>query len=321
MLLNCRVGKDSWESLGLQEIQLVHPKGNQSWVFIGRTDVEAETPILWPPDVKTWFIGKDPDAGKAWGQEEKGMTEDEMARWHHRLNGHGFGWTPGVGGSEVKASACNVVDLGSIPGLGRSPGEGNGNSLQYSCLVNSMDGGPWWATVHGVTKSQTRLSNFTSLHFFRALVMDREAWHAAVLRVAKSRTRLRDWTELNYAEDNDRKKKDRTTHSSFSFQSLLISKPNKMLVVCVYQDFSGGTSGKEPTCQYSRLKRHGFNPWVRKILWKRKWQPTLLFLTGESHGQKSLGGYSHKVTKSQTWLKWLSTHTCVYQEIKQIQLS
>ena len=70
------------------------------------------------------------------------------------------------GGSEVKASACNVGDLGSIPGLGRYPGEGNGNPLQYSCLENPMDGGAWWATVHGVAKSRTRLSDFTSpLHF------------------------------------------------------------------------------------------------------------------------------------------------------------
>ena len=68
------------------------------------------------------------------------------------------------GGSEVKASACNVGDLGSIPGLGRSPGEGNGNPLQYSCLENSMDGGAWWAIVHGLAKSRTRLSDFTSLH-------------------------------------------------------------------------------------------------------------------------------------------------------------
>ena len=74
-------------------------KEYQSWVFIGRTDVEAETPILWPPDAKSWLIGKDPDAGKDWGQAEKGTTEDEMVGWHHRLNGHGFGWTPdGLGG-------------------------------------------------------------------------------------------------------------------------------------------------------------------------------------------------------------------------------
>ena len=70
-------------SLDYMEIQPVHPKGNQSWIFIGRTDSEAETPILWPPHAKNWLIGKDPDAGKDWGQEEKGMTEDEMVGWHH----------------------------------------------------------------------------------------------------------------------------------------------------------------------------------------------------------------------------------------------
>ena len=80
--------------LDCKEIQPVHPKGDQSW--IGRTDAEAETPILWPPDAKSWLIGKDIDAGKDW-EQEKWMTEDEMVGWHHQLNGHGFGWTPGVG--------------------------------------------------------------------------------------------------------------------------------------------------------------------------------------------------------------------------------
>ena len=74
-----------YESLGCKEIQPAHPKEDQSWVFIGRTDVEDETPILWPPNVKSWLIGKDPDAGKDWGQEEKGTTEDEMVGWHHQL--------------------------------------------------------------------------------------------------------------------------------------------------------------------------------------------------------------------------------------------
>ena len=74
-----------------KEIQPVHPKADRSWVFTGRTDVEAETPILWPPDAKSWHIGKDPDAGQDWGQEEKGTTEDEMVGWHHRLNGQEFG--------------------------------------------------------------------------------------------------------------------------------------------------------------------------------------------------------------------------------------
>ena len=76
--------------LDCKEIQPVHPKGNQSWIFIGRTDAEAETPILWLPDAKNWLIGKDPDAGKDWRQVEKGMTEDKMVAWHHQLNGHEF---------------------------------------------------------------------------------------------------------------------------------------------------------------------------------------------------------------------------------------
>ena len=76
--------------LDCKEIKPVHPKGNQSWIFIGRTDAEAEAPILWPPDVKNWLIGKDPEAGKDWRQEKKGKTEDEMVGWHHQLNGHEF---------------------------------------------------------------------------------------------------------------------------------------------------------------------------------------------------------------------------------------
>ena len=92
--------------LDCKEIQPVHPKGDQSWVFIGRTDVEAETTILWPPDAKILLIWKDPDAGKDWGQEEEGTTEDEMVRWHHRLNGHGFGWTPGVSAGRGGLACC-----------------------------------------------------------------------------------------------------------------------------------------------------------------------------------------------------------------------
>ena len=108
--------------LDCKEIQPVHPKGDQSWVFIGRTDVEAETPILWPPDTKSWLIWEDPDAGKDWGQEDMGLTEDEMVGWHHRLDGHGFE------------------------------------------LV--MDRAVWCAAVHGVTKSRTRLSNWTELNWW-----------------------------------------------------------------------------------------------------------------------------------------------------------
>ena len=105
MLLNCGVGEDSWESLALQGDQTSQSKGNQSWIFIGRTDAEA--PILWPPDAENWLTGKDPDAGRDWGQEEKGLTEDEMAGWHHRLDGREFEWTLGVGDGQGGLTCCN----------------------------------------------------------------------------------------------------------------------------------------------------------------------------------------------------------------------
>ena len=93
--------------LDYKEIQPVHPNGDQPWVFIGRTDAEAETPILWPLHVKSWLIGKDCDAGRDWGKEEKGMmTEDEMVGWHCQLNGHEFEWTPGVGDGQGGLACC-----------------------------------------------------------------------------------------------------------------------------------------------------------------------------------------------------------------------
>ena len=109
--------------LDCKEIQPVHPKGDQSEVFIGRTDVEAESPILWPPDANSWLIWKDPDAGKDWGQEENWTTEDEMVGWHHQLDGHEF------------EQASGVV----------------------------MDRDAYCATVHGVAKSWTRLSDWVEL--------------------------------------------------------------------------------------------------------------------------------------------------------------
>ena len=93
--------------LDCKGIQPVHPKGDQSWVFIGRTDAKAETPILWPLHVKSWLIGKDPDDGRDSGQEEKGMTEDEMDGWHHRLDGHEFEWTLGVGDVQGGLACCD----------------------------------------------------------------------------------------------------------------------------------------------------------------------------------------------------------------------
>ena len=91
----------------LETSQPVHSKGDQPWVFFGRTDAKAETPILWPPHAKSWLIGKDPDAGRDWVQEEKGMTEDEMAGWHHQLDGCESEWTPGVGDGQGGLACCN----------------------------------------------------------------------------------------------------------------------------------------------------------------------------------------------------------------------
>ena len=106
MLLNCGAGEDSWESLDCKEIQPVHSK-DQPWDFFGRNDAKAETPIPWPPHVKSWLIGKDSDAGRDWGQEEKGTTEDEMVGWHHRLDRHEFEWTPGVGHGQGILACCD----------------------------------------------------------------------------------------------------------------------------------------------------------------------------------------------------------------------
>ena len=123
-------------TLDCKEIQPVHPKGDQSWLFIGRTDVEAETPILWPPDTKSLLIWKHPDAGKDWGQEKKGTTEDEMIGWHHWLNGHRFGYIPGVGDGQGGLACC----------------------------------GSW-----RVAKSQTRLSDWTELLHYWLLCQRLEA--------------------------------------------------------------------------------------------------------------------------------------------------
>ena len=92
--------------LDCKEIQPVHLKGDRSWVFFGRNDADAETPVLWPPHAKSWLLGKDPDAGRDWGQEDKGTTVNEMVGWYHRFNGHEFEWTPGVGDGQGGLACC-----------------------------------------------------------------------------------------------------------------------------------------------------------------------------------------------------------------------
>ena len=101
------LGKTLESPLGCKETQPVHPKGNQSWIITGRTDAAGETTVLWPPDVKKWLIGKDPDAGKDWRQEEKGMTEDKMVGWHHRLDRHESEQAPEVGDGQRSLACCS----------------------------------------------------------------------------------------------------------------------------------------------------------------------------------------------------------------------
>ena len=109
--------------LGNKEIKPVNPKGNQSGILTGRTDAEGEAPILWPPDVKSWLTGKDPDAGKDSGQEEKGVKEDEMVGWHHQLDGHEFEQAPGVGDEQGSLACCSPwghKELGTTEQLNRT---------------------------------------------------------------------------------------------------------------------------------------------------------------------------------------------------------
>ena len=107
MLLNLVFEKILESPLDFKEIKLINPKGNQSWTFIGRTEAETEAPILWPPDAKNWLLREDPDAGGDWRQEGKGMTEDEMAGWHHQLNGHEFEQALGVGEEQGSLAFCS----------------------------------------------------------------------------------------------------------------------------------------------------------------------------------------------------------------------
>ena len=175
--------------LDCKELEPVHPKGDQSWMFIGRTDAETETPVLWSPDVKSRVTGKDGAAGETGGRRRK-WWQDKMAGWQHGLSGHGFeqvlgdgedreawraavhgvskswtclsDWTAASKGLPWRLSewrVCNAGDVGLIPGLGRRPGEGTGTTPQCSCLGNPRNRGAWQATAHEVAKRQTRLSH------------------------------------------------------------------------------------------------------------------------------------------------------------------
>ena len=195
MLLNYGVGEDSWESLDYKEIQPVHPKGNQSWMFIRRTDVEAETPILWPSDAKSWLISKDPNAGKDWRKRKRGrqrMTSRTQWTWVW-VNSRSWWWT-----------------------------------------------GDWHAVVYGVTKSWTRLSN---------------------------------WTELNWTDRSEKAMAPRSSTLAWKIQ---------------WTEEPGGLQSMGSL----RVRQD----WVTSLSlftfmhWRRKWQPTPVFLPGESQGGGSLVG-------------------------------
>ena len=223
--------------LDCKEIHPVHPKGNQSWVFIGSTDAEAETPILWPPDAKSWLIWKAPDAGKDWRQEEKETAEDEMVGWHQWLNGH---------------------ELGKL----------------------------------------------------LALVMGREAWPAAVHGVTKSRTQLRNWTECVFTCISMSRL---CLCLSLSVVSMTVpvsvcTTVSMCLTMCLYacvyvHDYIHvGVYVYVYVYEWASLvgqwwrtclpMQHRFDPWVRKMPLRRKWQPTPVFLLRKFHGERNLVGYS-----------------------------
>ena len=183
-------------SLEWKGIQPVNPKRNPSWIFIGRTDAVVETPILWPPDTKNWLIGKDPDAGKDWRQEE--TTEDEIVGWHHWLDElpwrlrhssvclkcRRWGFDPWVG----KISWIRKWQPAPVFLPGKS--QGWRKLVGYSARGHKELDMTEWLHTHWLDGH----------HFDQTLelVMDREAWHAAVHVVTKSRTRLNNWTELNF---------------------------------------------------------------------------------------------------------------------------
>ena len=186
--------------LDCKEIQLVHSEGDQAWDFFGRNDAKAETPVLWPPHAKSWLIGKHSDAGRDWGQEEKGMSEDEMAGWHHWLDGRESEWTPGVGDGQgglacrdswghKESDTTERLIWSDLIGL--EIGEGNGNPLQFPCLENPRDGGAWWAAVYGIVQSWTwlkRLSSRSSIGLKRAHLpvlgskKQQRSWHGGGMK-------------------------------------------------------------------------------------------------------------------------------------------
>ena len=193
--------------LDCKEIQPVHPKGDQPWDFFGRTDAKAESPVLWPPCAKSWLIGKDSDARRDWGQEEKGTTDDEMAGWHHQLDGREFEWTPGVGDGQGGLACCDSwgrKELDTTERLNWTENKVQGFTFLTSSQLMLLQE-PYCVSFFfskrrsGDSSSSTQWRQSLGIIYFTGNPlqysswenpMDRGAWQAIVHRVTKNQTRL-----------------------------------------------------------------------------------------------------------------------------------
>ena len=177
MLLNCHVGEDSWESFGLQGDPT--SEGDQLWVFFGRTEAEAETLILWPPHEKSWLIGKDSDTGRDWGQEEKGTTEDEIAGWHHGLDGHESEWALGVGDGQGGCDSWGRKESDTTERLNWTELKQTANSLENSLMLGKTEGRRRGCQrirrLEGIADAMNM-----NLGKLQETVRDREAWSASI---------------------------------------------------------------------------------------------------------------------------------------------
>ena len=271
--------------LDWKEIRPVNLKGNQPLIFIGRTDAEA--PILWLPDAKSWLIRKDPEAGKNWGQEEKGVTEDEMVGWHHWLSGHECEQTPEVGkgqGSLVCYTPRGRKESDTTQRM-------NNNKTWQEPVMKSLGLGGHFLVKFSSLEEQAWVGGESSFHchFFAHQSFAPPPPHVHILTPA--------WVSLSTIPSAKHRNMEWKTvisnHflQSSSWNNLLSHITEKSYLPAIHTTPCRWLSGKGSTWQCRRQRRRGFNPSNGKIPWRRKWQPTPAFLPGKFPGQRSLAGY------------------------------